>query len=113
MQERQIGDTRRAVVWSSIALADLADIWTHYTTVAGRLTADKTVRDVGDACRTIAARPFAGRSRYDVRAGLRSIAAGSAVVFYRVGRDDRTEVLRVLDRRKDVEEGPVGEPERR
>jgi hypothetical protein len=35
------------------------------------------------------------------------------VVFYRVGRDERSEVLRVLDRRKDVEEGPVGEPERR
>jgi len=103
----------RPVVWSSAALADLADLWGHYATVAGRLTADKTVRDVGEACRVIAARPFAGRSRNDVRAGLRSIAAGSAVVFYRVGRDERTEVLRVLDRRKDVEEGPVGESERR
>ena len=103
----------RPVVWSSTALADLADIWSHYATVAGRLTADKTVRDVGEACRTIAARPFAGRSRNDVRAGLRSIAAGPAVVFYRVGRGEGAEVLRVLDRRKDVEEGPVGEAERR
>ena len=103
----------RPVVWSSTALADLADLWSHYATVAGRLTADKTVRDVGEACRVIAARPFAGRSRNDVRAGLRSIAAGAVVVFYRAGRDERTEVLRVLDRRKDVEEGPVGEGERR
>jgi len=103
----------RPVVWSSAALADLADLWSHYATVAGRLTADKTVRDVGEACRTIAARPFAGRSRNDVRPGLRSIAAGAVVVFCRVGRDERIEVLRVLDRRKDVEEGPVGEPERR
>jgi toxin ParE1/3/4 len=103
----------RPFVWSSAALADLAGIWSHYATVAGRLTADKTVRDVGEACRTVAARPFAGRSRNDVRAGLRSIAAGSVVVFYRVGRHDGAEVLRVLDRRKDVEEGPVGEAERR
>jgi toxin ParE1/3/4 len=103
----------RPVVWSSAALADLADFWSHYVTVAGRLTADKTVRDVGDACRAIAARPFAGRARNDVRAGLRSIAAGAVVVFYRMGRDECIEVLRVLDRRKDVEEGPVGDGERR
>ena len=103
----------RPIVWSSAALADLADVWSHYATIAGRLTADKTVRDVGDACRAIGARPFAGRSRNDVRAGLRSIAAGAVVVFYRVGRDEHAEVLRVLDRRKDVEEGPVREPERR
>jgi len=44
---------------------------------------------------------------------LRSIAAGAVVVFYRVGRDERAEVLRVLDRRKDVDEGPLGESERR
>jgi toxin ParE1/3/4 len=103
----------RPVVWSSAALADLADFWSHYSTVAGRLTADKTVRDVGEACRAIAARPFAGRSRNDVRAGLRSIAAGPVVVFYRVGRHEGAEVLRVLDRRKDVEEGPLGDAERR
>ena len=103
----------RPIVWSSAARADLAEFWSHYATVAGRLTADKTVRDVGEACRAIAARTFAGRSRNDVRAGLRSIAAGAVVVFYRVGRDARAEVLRVLDRRKDVEEGPVAEPERR
>jgi len=103
----------RPVVWSSAAITDLAHMWSHYASVAGRLTADKTVRDVGDACRAIAARPFAGRARNDVRLGLRSIAAGALVVFYRVGREERAEVLRVLDRRKDVEDGPVGEPERR
>jgi hypothetical protein len=36
------------------------------------------------------------------------------VVFYSGGGPDaRAEVLRVLDRRKDVEEGPLGEAERR
>ncbi len=103
----------RPIVWSSAALADLAAFWSHYALVAGRLTADKTVRDVGEACRAIAVRPFAGRTRNDVRAGLRSIGAGAAVVFYRVSRDDRAEVLRVLDRRKDVDEAMLGEGERR
>ncbi len=103
----------RPVVWSSAGLADLADFWSHYARVAGRLTADKTVRDVGNACRAVAARPFAGRSRNEVRPGLRSIAAGAVVVFYRIGGNECVEVLRVLDRRKDVEEGPVGDSERR
>jgi plasmid stabilization system protein ParE len=104
-----MAEPKGPVAWSPVALADLADIWSHYATVAGRLTADKTVRDVGNACRLIETRPFAGPSRYDVRAGLRSITAGPAVVFYRVSRDQRAEVLRVLDRRKDVEEGPLGD----
>jgi plasmid stabilization system protein ParE len=106
----------RAPVWSPAALADLAAIWTHYAKVAGRLTADKTMRDVGAACRTLEARPFAGRARDEVRRGLRSIAAGPLVVFYRLGRREGAEVLeilRVLDRRKDFEEMLIGEGERR
>jgi toxin ParE1/3/4 len=103
----------RAPAWSPAALADLAGIWSHYAKVAGRLTADKTLRDVGAACRTLEARPFAGRARDEVRPGLRSIAAGPLVVFYRLGRREGTEILRVLDRRKDFEEMFAGEGERR
>jgi plasmid stabilization system protein ParE len=106
----------RAPVWSQAALADLAGIWDHYAKVAGRLTADKTVRDVGVACRTLEARPFAGRARDEVRSGLRSIAAGPLAVFYRLGRRDGTEVLeilRVLDRRRDFDEMLAPEGERR
>ena len=99
--------------WSQAALADLSGIWSHYAKVAGRLTADKTVRDIGAACRTIEARPFAGRARDDVRPALRSIAAGPLVVFYRVTREQGTEILRVLDRRKDVDDMFTGDGERR
>jgi toxin ParE1/3/4 len=100
-------------VWSPAALADLATVWDHYAKVAGRLTADKTARDVGVACRTLQERPFAGRARDDVRPGLRAIVAGPLVVFYRVGPEQGAEILRVLDRRKDIEEMFGGEAERR
>lgn len=106
----------RAPVWSQAALADLVGMWGHYAKVAGRLTADKAVRDVGTACRTLETRPFAGRARDEVRPGLRSIAAGPLVVFYRLGRHEGAEileVLRVLDRRKDFEELFASEGERR
>jgi toxin ParE1/3/4 len=47
--------------------------------------------------------PFAGRSRNEVRPGLRSFAAAPHVVFYRVV-NDRPEIVRVLDGRQDIEE---------
>jgi toxin ParE1/3/4 len=100
-------------MWSPVALADLVAIWNNYAKIAGRLTADKAARDVGIACRTLQERPFAGRARDEVRPGLRAIAAGSLVVFYRVGLEQETEILRVLDRRKDIEEMFGGEGERR
>jgi len=103
----------RPPVWSPAALADLAEAWQHYARIAGRLTADKTVRDVGAACRTLAARPFAGRARDEVRPGLRAIAAGPLVVFYRVVRDSGPEILRVLDRRKDIDDMFASDGERR
>jgi plasmid stabilization system protein ParE len=90
-----------------MARADLVGIWTRYVEIAGRLSADKTVRDVGAACWALAARPFAGRARDDVRAGVRSIESGSLVAFYRVDGAGSAEVLRVLDRRQDVDEGPM------
>jgi toxin ParE1/3/4 len=47
--------------------------------------------------------PLAGRSRDEIRAGLRSLAASPDVVFYRL-KDDRPEIVRVLDGRRDIEE---------
>lgn len=103
----------RPPVWSPVALADLVATWNHYVKIAGRLTADKAARDVGIACRTLEARPFAGRARDEVRPGLRAIAAGPLTVFYRVGPEQGAEILRVLDRRKDIDEVFGAEGERR
>jgi plasmid stabilization system protein ParE len=108
-----MAEDRRPVVWSSNAIADLNDAWSHYVKIAGRLTADKTVRDVGAACRPLEERPFAGRARNDVRPWLRMIAAGPLAVFYRVNRDGAAEIIRVLDRRRDVEEWSAADADRR
>ena len=71
--------------------------------VAGRNTADKIVREIGELCRLLEEHPFAGRARDEVRHGLRSIAARSHVVFYRVN-NDIAEIVRVLDGRRDLDE---------
>jgi toxin ParE1/3/4 len=47
--------------------------------------------------------PLVGRSRDEVRPGLRSLAADPHVVFYRI-TDDRLGIVRILDGRQDIDE---------
>jgi len=94
---------QRSVVWSSEAAADLDTIWEYYAQAAGRTTADTLVREIGAAVALIETHPFAGRSRNELRPGLRSIASSPHVVFYRVG-NDTLEIVRVLDGRRDIDE---------
>jgi plasmid stabilization system protein ParE len=42
---------RPSINWSADARADLSEIWNYYVKVAGRHTADKIVREIGEACR--------------------------------------------------------------
>jgi toxin ParE1/3/4 len=98
-----MADPRRPIVWSPDARADLSQIWSYYAKVAGRLTADKIVREIGEICRLLEDHPFAGRARDEVRSGLRSIAAPPHVVFYRVN-NHFAEIVRVLDGRRDLDE---------
>lgn len=93
---------RRPVLWSPDAQADLTAIWDYYAHDAGRHTAEKLVREIGAACRVLEDYPLAGRARDEVRPGLRSVAARPHVIFYRI-REDRAEIVRVLDGRQDID----------
>jgi toxin ParE1/3/4 len=95
--------TNRAAIWSPEALADRDGIWVYYVEVAGRNTAEKILRSVGEAVALIEEHPFAGRARNEVRPGLHSIAATPYIIFYRVV-NDIPEIVRVLDGRRDIEE---------
>jgi toxin ParE1/3/4 len=75
--------------------------------VAGRNTAEKILREIGEVITLIEDHPFAGRSRNEVRPGLRSFAASPHVVFYRVV-DSTPEIVRVLDGRQDIEDKFTG-----
>ena len=97
-----MADRRRAIVWSSVARADLSEIWDYYAGRAGRRQADKIVREISDALRPIEDYPFAGRARDEVRPGLRSITARPYVIFYRM-RDDVAEIVRILHGRRDLD----------
>jgi toxin ParE1/3/4 len=47
--------------------------------------------------------PYAGRAREEVRPGLRSVASGPYVIFYRV-HHGVAELVRILDGRRDIDE---------
>jgi toxin ParE1/3/4 len=94
---------RSRVIWSPEALDDIDRLWIYYAGTAGSVTADKLLREVARIVGTIDVFPLAGRSRDEIRAGLRSLAASPQIVFYRLN-DDRPEIVRVLDGRQDVEE---------
>jgi toxin ParE1/3/4 len=92
-----------AAIWSPEALSDLDEIWSYYERVAGRDTALKIIRQIGDVIAILENHPFAGRARDELRAGIRSLAATPHVVFYRV-TDDVPEIIRILDSRRDIDE---------
>lgn len=97
-----MAEPKPPVIWSPEALDDVDRLWDHYTKAAGAGTADRILREIAKAVAVIDDFPFAGRARDEIRTGLRSLAAAPQIVFYRL-KDDRPEIVRVLDGRQDIE----------
>jgi toxin ParE1/3/4 len=98
-----VAEPKRPVLWSREAVEDIGQIWDYYVRVAGSRTADNILREIGKAIVLIEEHPFAGRSRDEVRASLRSVAVSPHVIFYRIA-NDRPEIVRILDGRQDIDE---------
>jgi toxin ParE1/3/4 len=94
---------KRPVLWSPEALNDIDALWDYYARIAGRMAADKILREIAGIVAAIEDFPLAGRARDEIRADLRSLPASSQIVFYRVN-EGRPEIVRVLDGRQDIEE---------
>ncbi len=98
-----MAERKLPIIWAPEALADIDQLWDYYAEVAGRASADRLLRQIARVVATLDEFPLAGRSRDDVRAGLRSLSAGSQIVFYRL-MGDRAQIVRVLDGRRDIDE---------
>lgn len=98
-----MAEGRRTALWSPEAIDDRERIWDYYVRVAGRHTAEKILREIAAVITLLEDHPLAGRSRNEVRLGLRSFVVTPHVVFYRVA-NDTAEIVRVLDGRQDIEE---------
>lgn len=93
---------KAAVLWSEEALDDLDQVWAYYLHTAGPETAEKMVRDIHAGAQLLADHPLAGRSRREVRAGLRSLTLSLHVLFYR-SVDQVVQIVRILDARQDLD----------
>ena len=98
-----MAERKPPIVWSPEALNDIDQLWNYYASVAGRETADRILREIAKVVAAIDEFPLAGRSRDELRAGMRSLSAAIHVVFYRL-KNERPEVVRVLDGRRDIGE---------
>lgn len=90
-------------VLSPLARSDLSGIWDYTAHHWGNDQADRYVRQIVAICDDLAAGRKQGRSVDAIRAGYLKCAAGSHVLFYRIGEGRRIEVMRILHRRMDVE----------
>jgi toxin ParE1/3/4 len=88
------------ILWAPEAEQDLLDIW-DYLAATGEDIADRQLRDIDAACRSLDRSPFRGRARDELRQGLRSIFIDRYVAFYRV-RGTAVEIVRVLHERRDI-----------
>jgi toxin ParE1/3/4 len=64
--------------------------------------AERWVELVESKCRSLAGQPGLGRLRRDLRKGLRSLAVGNYIVFYRP-IEGGIEIVRVLHGRRDID----------
>ena len=91
-----------AIRTSPEAEAELDDIWYYIATQSSSIDAAERMLDaINDQFALLSQHPLLGRSRDDLRAGLRSITVGEYVVLYRVEHEDVV-VLHVLQGRRDI-----------
>ncbi|SRR5581483_8248485 len=93
---------RRPRIWSPEAEADLQTIWRHLAEAASPAIADRAVIGIYQLAFVVGGYPDFGRTREDIRPGLRSVRFKRWVVFYRVTRA-AIEIVRVFDERRDVD----------
>ena len=87
---------------SSRARADLDEIWHRIVTEGGgESAADRTVDLITDRFLLLSDWPRLGRTRNELRRGLRSLPVADYVVFYRISRSGVV-IQRVLHGRRDI-----------
>lgn len=96
-----MGPGRKRYVLSGEADQDISEIFDYSAQNFGVAQATEYLLAL-DACfLRLSDNPDLGRERHDVRAGLRSVVAGSHLVFYRIDADG-LRIVRVLHGSQDL-----------
>ena len=89
-------------VLSPRAIADLAHIWDTTQEDRGEAQADHYTDALDARCAWLAASPYFGKARDEVRAGLRSYPEGEHHVFYRFTDGDDIEIVGFPHKRQEL-----------
>lgn len=89
-------------ILSPRALADLAHIWDTTMEEWGEVQADHYTDALDARCGWLAANPYLGKDRSEVRAGLRSFPQGEHLVFYRIIENNGIEIVAFPYQRQDL-----------
>ena len=89
---------------SKKALEDLRDIWIYTLDTWSEKQADNYYQKLIDAFEYIASKPSSvGRSYKEVRSDYRGFPCGKHIVFYRVLKNGKIKIVRILHERMDVQ----------
>jgi toxin ParE1/3/4 len=89
------------------ARANLSTIWNYIVTESGNVAAaDGVIDAITERFYLLSEYPRIGRSRDDLRPGLRSFAVGDYVIVYTI-EDEDVKILYVFHGRQDIE-GQLG-----
>jgi toxin ParE1/3/4 len=91
----------RQVIYAPRALADRENIQHLGIELWGEDRALMYIADLDRLCAGLGDFPLLGRSRDEVRPGLRSLAVGEHVAYYRVQHDDSIRISRILHGRQE------------
>lgn len=86
---------------SLAAEQDLRDIFDYTVEEFDLIQAEKYTLAFEDLFVTLTTNPESGKTRNEIKAGLRSIPKGVHIVFYRI-LSDRIRIVRILHQRKDI-----------
>ena len=89
-------------ILSKKAQDDLVNIWDYTVETWSEKKADVNFQNLFSAFENIASHPTsAGRSYEDVKVGYRGLHCGRHIVFYRIQKNGKARVIRVLHERMD------------
>ena len=89
-------------ILSKKALSDLRNIWNYTVETWSEEQADIYYQNLIQAFEAIASRPeSAGHSYEEVRSGYRGCHSGRHIIFYRVLKNGKVRIVRILHERMD------------
>lgn len=89
---------------SSEAFSDLEKIWVYTLKKWSKVQADRYYSLIIDEIEFLRSNYYSGKSAEYIRPGYRVSFVKSHVIFYRMGKDQKLEIVRILHQSMNIEE---------